>query len=102
MDSGIAIDAKRKQQTVAQLLRHIRERFGEVKVSICAVTVTELVHGIVRANTVPIRDRRQTFVEELKKQVPVHPIYDSTAEIAGLLGGQMALSGITFNRDCIM
>ena len=67
VDSSIAIEAERKQQTVEQLLKYLRGRFGEVRVSISAITAMELVYGIVRANTAPIRDRRQAFIEELRR-----------------------------------
>lgn len=60
-----------------------------------AVTVAELVHGVVRANTPEIRDRRRAFIDELKKHVPVHAVTDSTAEIAGQLSGIQAAKGIT-------
>mgnify|MGYP001596852086 CR=1 FL=1 len=38
-DSSVIIQAERKGQTVEDLLTHIREAFGEVEVSISAVTV---------------------------------------------------------------
>ena len=70
LDSSIIIEAERKGQTVEQLLEHIKESAGEVEILICSVTVAELAHGIYRANTLEIRDRRRAFIDELIKECP--------------------------------
>jgi predicted nucleic acid-binding protein len=85
-DSSVVIAAERKRQTVEELLTFVRETFGEIEIAISAVTLAELVHGVARANTPEIRNHRRAFIDELKKHVPVHPVSDSTAEIAGRLG----------------
>jgi hypothetical protein len=48
------------------------------------------VHGIARANSDEIRHRRRTFIDELKKHVPVHPVTDETGELAGNISGEQA------------
>src|SRR5438477_5279255 len=58
LDSSIVIEAERKQQTVEELLESIQQRFGEIEITMSAVTLAELVHGIARANTPERRDRR--------------------------------------------
>ena len=58
-----------------------------------AVTLAELVHGIARSNTPERRLRRRAFIDELKKHLPVHPVTDTTAEIAGVIGGEQAAKG---------
>src|SRR5689334_3731773 len=78
---------ERKRQTVEQLLTSVGRTFGEVEIAISAVTLAELVHGVARANTPEIRQARRAFIDELKKHVPVHPVTDSTAEIAGQISG---------------
>ena len=83
LDSSVVIAAERKGRTVEEFLRLIRQTCGEIEVAISAVTVAELVHGVVRANTIEIRLRRRAFIDELKRHVPVHSVTDSTAEIAG-------------------
>ena len=70
LDSSVIIAAERKGQTVEELLTLIRQTFGEIEVAISAVTVAELAHGVVRANTPEIRLRRRAFIDELKKHVP--------------------------------
>ena len=95
LDSSVIIAAERKHQTVEQLLVAIRQTFGEVEIAISAVTLAELVHGAARANTLEIRRGRRSFIDELKKHVPVHPVTESTAEIAGQLSGEQATKGVT-------
>ena len=93
LDSSVIIEAERKRQTVEEFLSGIRQTFGEIEISISVVTVAELAHGVARANTSEIRDRRRSFIDELKKHVPVHPVLDESGEIAGKLSGELAATG---------
>ena len=74
----------------------------EIEIAMSAVTVAELVHGIARAKKQEIRDRRRAFIDELKRHVPVHPITDATAEIAGTIGGEQASKGNTIPIDDLL
>lgn len=40
------------------------------------------------------RERRRWFVDELKGQIPIYPVTESTAEIVAQVGGQQAAKGI--------
>lgn len=99
LDSSVIIEAERKGHSVEQLLEHLKERFGEVEIALCPVTVAELVHGVYRANTPPIRERRRAFIDELKRHVPVHPVTEETAEIVGQISGEQAAKGIRLPFD---
>lgn len=102
LDSSVIIAAERRQDTVEELLTAIRQTCGEIEIAISAVTVAELVHGGVRAQTPAIRERRRGFIDELKRHVPVHPVTDTTAEIAGHLSGEQAARGITIPADDLL
>ncbi len=102
LDSSVIIAAERKRQTIEQLLMSVGQPFGEIEVAISAVTLAELVHGVARANTAEIRAARRGFIDELKKHVPVHPITDSTAEIAGQISGEESAKGITLPADDLL
>jgi predicted nucleic acid-binding protein len=99
LDSSVIIEAERKGQTVEQLLEQVRRSVGEVEIAICSVTVAELVHGVYRANTREIRQRRRAFIDELKRHVPVHPVTDETGEIIGRISGEQAARGIKIPFD---
>jgi tRNA(fMet)-specific endonuclease VapC len=73
----------------------VKEIVGEVEIAISSVTLAELVHGVYRANTRPIRERRRAFIDELRKHVPVHPVTDETGEMIGRISGEQAAKGIT-------
>jgi len=102
LDSSVIIAAERKRQTVEQLLTSVGQAFGEVEIAISSVTLAELVHGVARANTPEIRIARRSFIDELKKHVPVHPVMDSTVEIAGKISGEQAAKGISLPADDLL
>jgi len=102
LDSSIIIEAERKHQTVEELHESIQQRFGEIEITMSAVTLAELVHGVARANTEQRRARRRAFIDELKQDVPVHPVTDATAELAGTIGGEQAAKGITIPIDDLL
>lgn len=56
------------------------------------MTIVELEHGIERAKE---ERRRQAFVDELIRDVPVHPVTVEIARRAGRIEGQRAAQGVT-------
>ena len=82
LDSSSVIAAERNSQSVASFIE-----------AIPAVTVAELVHGIYRAKTVEAAQRRREFIEELLRIIPVHPMTQQTAWLAGRIEGQEAAKG---------
>jgi predicted nucleic acid-binding protein len=54
----------------------------------------ELTQGIQRAGTEERRQRRQAFVDELVRDVPVHPVTIETARLAGRVEGDQAAHGV--------
>jgi tRNA(fMet)-specific endonuclease VapC len=102
--SSVIIAAERQQQTIEAPLLAVREKFGpgELEIAISAVTVAELVHGVVRAKNPEIRDRRRAFIDELKRHVPVHSVTEETAEIAGMISGELAAKGVVLPMDDLL
>lgn len=66
----------------------------ESPISICALSIAELAHGIYRAGSPERRRQRRQFVDEVKAHVPIHPITETTAEIIARIGGEQAAQGI--------
>ena len=99
LDSSVIIAAERRHESVHDLLLSVRRAVGEVDIAMSAVTVAELVHGVFRANTPEIRERRRAFINELKRHVPTHPVTDAAAEIAGEIGGRQASVGVNIPID---
>lgn len=95
LDSSVLVAAERRRVTTLEAIRGVREVAGNVPIVICSVTVAELAHGVYRADT-PERSRtRREFLDELKAEIPIHPVTESTAEIVGRIGGEQAAKGIS-------
>src|SRR6266571_4664312 len=89
------ITGERRGHTVRQILEQFKRGYGEIEVGLSVVTIAELTHGVQRAATEERRQRRQAFVDELIRDVPVHPVNIETARIAGRIGGDKAAQGVT-------
>lgn len=102
LDSSVLIEAERQHLSVAQFLKQILEKIGEMEAALCAITVAELVHGVYRADTPERRERRRVFLDELKAAVPVYPITDSTAELVGKIGAESSARGVIIPFDDLL
>ena len=94
LDSSVLIAAERRKQTPAQIIEDVVKKVGAVPIILSSLTVAEIGHGIYRANTPEIRERRRAFLDELKATIPIHPITEATAEIIARVGGGQAAKGI--------
>ena len=94
LDSSVLIAAERRKLTPAQVIEDVVKKVGVVPVILSSLTVAEVGHGIYRANTSEIRDRRRAFLDELKATIPVHSITEATAEIIARVGGEQTAKGI--------
>jgi predicted nucleic acid-binding protein len=95
LDSSVVITGERRGNTVRQILEYVKTSCGEIEVGLSVVTVVELTHGIERADTDVRRQRRQAFVDELIRDVPVHPVTIDMARIAGHIEGEQEARGVS-------
>jgi predicted nucleic acid-binding protein len=95
LDSSVVIAAERQRHTVRQILEHCKTGYGEIEIGLSVVTVVELTHGIRRAKLEERQRRRQAFVDELTRDVPVHPVTVEIARLAGLIEGEQAEHGLS-------
>ena len=95
LDSSVVIAGERRGHTVRQILEQFRSEFGETEIGLSVVTIVELIHGVQRAGTDERRQRRQAFVDELIRDVPVHPVTLEVARLAGRIEGDQAAHGVT-------
>jgi len=94
LDSSVLIAAERNRETVAELLRRMFALVGDQETALSAVVLVELAHGIHRANTPQVRARREAFVQELLAYVPVYPLTQQIALLAGRIDGEQQSRGI--------
>ena len=75
IDSSVFIAVERSGQAPESLL----ERLGDEPVALSAMTASELLHGVHRADGAVRRGRRERFVERILLTIPVLPF---TLEVA--------------------
>ncbi len=63
------------------------------EIAISSITVLELMHGVVRADTELRRAARQRFVDDLLLGLPVHPVTTGIALRAGRIDGLLLTQG---------
>jgi predicted nucleic acid-binding protein len=94
LDSSVLIAAERRKLTPARAVESVQQFVGEVPIVLCALSVAEIGHGIYRARTQDLRNRRRDFLDELKATVPILPVTAATAEIIARIGAEQAVQGI--------
>lgn len=102
LDTSVLVAAERRGLSVDQLLEEVLGKVGEVEIAVSAITVAELVHGLHRAQDELMRQRRRSFIDELKRAVPVHPITAKTSEIIGKIGAEQAAKGLKIPFDDLL
>jgi predicted nucleic acid-binding protein len=95
LDSSVVIAAERQGETPVRLIERIIQANGDQEAALSAVGLTELIHGIYRAQTSTQRLRRQAFLDELLADLTVYPYTKQTAMPAGKLDGEQQAQGVT-------
>ena len=94
LDSSVLIAAERKRETVKQLAQRIQSVHGDAESALSTISIIELTHGIYRARTEFHRDQRRNFMEELCRDMFIHPVSLAIAQLAGRIEGEQAAKGI--------
>jgi len=94
LDSSVVIDAERRGETVVRLIERVVNASGDQESALSAVGLTELVHGLYRANTPALRLHRQWFLDELLADLTVYPYTKETALLAGKLDAEQRSRGV--------
>ena len=94
LDSSVVIASERRGDTVEKLIERIVKVAGDQEAALSAIGLTELIHGIYRAQTPEVRVRRESFLNELLADVTVYPYTKETALLAGKLDGEQQSRGV--------
>jgi tRNA(fMet)-specific endonuclease VapC len=94
LDSSVVIAAERHGITPSQLLRQVISSTSDQEAALSAIGLTELVHGIYRANSPEREARRKRFVDELQAGLTIYPYTAETAWLAGRIDGEQTAKGI--------
>src|SRR5271165_4477308 len=94
LDSSVVIAAERRGDRVEELIEKIVKATGDQEAALSAIGLTELIHGIYRAQTPEIRLRRESFLRELLADLKVYPYTKETAVLAGKIDGEQQSKGV--------
>ena len=94
VDSTVFIEAERRGLSARQALKEIALRFPGEEAAISVITLTELAHGVMRADTEPRAARRRLFLRELMSAVPLMPVTAAAAVRAGEIDGANKSKGV--------
>ncbi len=94
LDSSVVIAAERRGDTPEQLVQQVISVAGNQEAALSSVGLTELVHGIYRANSAQVQSRRRSFVDELRIGLTVYPYTAETAMLAGRIDGEQTAKGV--------
>lgn len=89
IDTSVFIAVERSGQAPESLL----ERLGDEPVSLSAMTASEFLHGVHRADGAVRRGRRERFVERLLLTIPVLPFTLEVARIHSRLWADLQKRG---------
>jgi len=93
LDSSVLIAGERRGETVRQMMDRVRAAVGDRESALSAMSILELTHGIYRAKAQAERERRRAFVEELVRDMIVHPVSVAISQLAGRIEGEQAAKG---------
>jgi predicted nucleic acid-binding protein len=89
IDSSVIVASERGQLRTTDL----RERLATEPAALAAITVSELLHGVHRADTTARRKRRAEFVEALLEKVAVLPFDLAVARTHAAIWADLARAG---------
>lgn len=98
IDSSVLVAAERGTLDLDSVL----EEYGEVDFALAAVTASELLHGVRRADSEERRGRREAFVETLLARLPVIAFDLIAARSHARLWAQLTASGITIGAHDLL
>ena len=98
IDSSIFIGLERKGETLQSLL----ERCGGEEVSLAAITASELLHGVHRADEAVRRGRREAFVTAILETLPVLPFTLDVARVHSRLWADLQARGEVIGAHDLM
>src|SRR5437899_287702 len=88
LDSSLFIAAERRRETLREIFKRVQAAHGETEAGLSVVTIVELTHGIYRAKSDADGERRRAFVEEICRDMVVHPVTLEIAQLAGRIEGE--------------
>jgi predicted nucleic acid-binding protein len=93
LDSGVCIRAERLRMSMGSFLTALVNMNVGDQIALTAIGVTELVHGIYRADSLARSQARRVFVETLLLHIPVLDYTHGVAQLVGRIGAEQTAFG---------
>ena len=90
IDTSVFVDIERTESALSRTLGDL----GDHPVYLTAITASELLHGVHRADSAVRRQRRQDFVEAVLEIIPVLSFDLDTARVHSRLWADLARIGL--------
>ena len=94
LDSSVLIAAERQARPVSELLASLRSSSGVTDILISAVSVIELEHGLWRANTPDLVQRRRLYLDGVFASIPVQPFTKEIGQLAAKIDAEARHQGV--------
>jgi tRNA(fMet)-specific endonuclease VapC len=95
LDSGVLIAAERDARPVSELLATIEHEHGETEIVFSSITVTELEHGLHRAQTAEQPRKRREYLDTIFAAIPAEPFTREMAQLAAKIDAEARQLGRT-------
>src|ERR1017187_3405728 len=89
IDTGVTIEAERKRLRLSEIL-------GDIPDSECflsVITLSELLHGVERASTPQLRQKRIEFLNPILQRYPILPIDSEVARVHAVIWADLLSRG---------
>lgn len=86
VDTSVLIELERAESSLAS-------NFGDQVIYLAAVSASELLHGVHRANTAHRRARRENCVEKILRAIPVIPFDLDVARVYAQIWADLRAKG---------
>jgi tRNA(fMet)-specific endonuclease VapC len=95
LDSSVLIAAERQARPVSELLLALRAESGATEIVLSAISVIELEHGLWRANTPELAQRRRLYLGTVFAAIPVQPFTKEMGQLAAKIDAEARAQGKT-------
>ena len=93
LDSGVLIAAERDAKPVSELLAALAQQHRETEIVLSSITVVELEHGLHRANTAGLAQKRRAYLDTVFAAIPVEPFTMQMARTAARVDAEAKADG---------
>ncbi|MCU1323713.1 MAG: PilT protein domain protein [Acidobacteriaceae bacterium] len=94
LDTDFLISAERQSISLSAVLQQLKRYGADSEIGISSITVAELTHGIYRARSEQQMRRRAQYVDQICREIVIHPLSESIARLLGRIEGEQAAQDI--------